>query len=151
MTKNLIYLKTIFFMSLVIVLINSCEKEKPVGYGTPPKFDTNTHLFSKNAVDTVMEAKNNVKWWFNPPYIDNKTVHFDDESLIVYREKYPSSSDSPYGLVYKFEYEWFSIEKLDNKQIRIILKENKTELIRTLTFSVQAGNASNAISLVQEK
>lgn len=139
----------IYYLFIFLFLFSFFSCDKVDGEGIPPKFDTEPHIFSKNAVDTTIISKNDVNWTFAQIFVNNKEIGNDDETITYHRLKPSPNADDQLGHIYKFENDWFSIEKIDNKNIKIILKENKTELNRTLNFDAFAGNASTKISIAQ--
>lgn len=74
----------------------------------------------------------------------------DFSEVKSYTKDIPKKADNKLDFVYKFENDWFSIEKLDNRKIRVLLKENQGELSRAMSFVASVGNATKKIEIVQK-
>ncbi len=142
---------SIFFTCIILLFSSSCEKLD--GLATPPDFDAGPHIFGTAVKDTVLISKNDQRWWFERITVDG----FDDydlernNKLKCYRRDANPNADSPLGEVYKYESAWFTVEKLDERHIKISLKENKEGVVRTFTFSASVGNANRKVTVVQNQ
>jgi hypothetical protein len=148
MKKNLFDLCFTVSIITIFCFISSCSKKD--GFAEAPEFEF-TPIFSNTALDTIIKSKNDVKWWFNEfgLYINEKQTDFKDPEIKLLRDPAAVGSDSPLGFIRKFENEWFIIEKLNNREIRISLKKNDSYKKRSLIFGASVGNAQKIISLEQ--
>lgn len=147
------YLNFLFLTICVFSIgafISSCRKID--GQTEIPKFDPATHIFSNAQVDTIIRSKNDVSWWFAEfgLYINGEMIDFEGLKVKSWRDPAPVGSDSGLGEVSKFESEWFTIEKLNNREISIALKKNEGDKKRDLKFAVTVGNGQQVISLEQK-
>ena len=144
---KIVFNKSFTLLVFLVTVLWGCEKIE--GEATPPAFDATPYIFSKTEANTVITAKNEVKWFFDNLHIDNKYVSFKDPSIKYYTKNVSPNADSDIAYIYQFEGEWFRIERLDYTRIQVILKENQSGVSRTLKVSVRAGNASTDIILTQ--
>jgi len=141
--KYLFIVPVTLFLSTAFV---GCSKE--VGLRTPPSFENTNLVFNSAAKDTILLASNDVDWFFADLYVNHKMLAFSE--VKSYTKDIPKKADNKLDFVYKFENDWFSIEKLDNRKIRVLLKENQGELSRAMSFVASVGNATKKIDIVQK-
>ncbi|KGE13553.1 BACON domain-containing protein [Sphingobacterium deserti] len=146
--KGLTYtILLIFFASL---FFSSCKKLD--GIGIAPGFDSGPHLFTHEIKDTILISKNNIKWSLDRITVDGIDDYILEKNnhLKYYRKEANPNSDSNLGEIYKIENNWFVIEKMDDKHIHVLLKENNVEKERTFTITCFAGNANTKITVIQK-
>lgn len=117
--------KYLFIVPVTLFLSTAfvgCSKE--VGLRTPPSFENTNLVFNSAAKDTILLASNDVDWFFADLYVNHKMLAFSEVKS--------------------------SIEKLDNRKIRVLLKENQGELSRAMSFVASVGNATKKIDIVQK-
>ncbi len=134
-----------FLLSLVVISLFACEKKE--GYAEPPVFDKSKFVFDADAKDTVLNTKNNVHWWFSDISINKKVVFITE--LKYASKNVPAGADNDWAHIYKFENDWFIIEKLDNRKIKVSLKANPDAAAREMSFGATVGNAGAGITILQ--
>ena len=145
--KKLAHMKKVTLFLLMICLSYSC-KEAVDGESEPPKFQ-NLVIFDKEGGTQTITAKNNVKWWFDYFYIDNQYVPYytqdvpSEELNLTYLDDSDKIQD-----VYKVQNDWFSVERIDYRTIRITV--SKTDKFREFSFDCYRGNSSTKINVVQQ-
>jgi len=125
----------IFFLIVVSILyifiLDGCGRSVLDGTAPAPEFDSCPHTFSKTGGEKIIKAKNDVIWSFHSIAINNVYTYGDgfysDCNYESVEPKYPVKKyseieDEHHSLVG----EWFTIEELDSKHIRIKMNENKT-------------------------
>lgn len=135
----------------ITVFFTSCKKVD--GQATPPGFDSGPHLFTNKSTDTTLVSKTNGKWWFSQLTINGINVSLSDDNKTetkYYRREASRSSDSKLGDIYRIENSWFTVDKVDEKHIKVSLKENKDKNDRTFTITCDVGNASKQITVTQK-
>ena len=142
-------MKKVTLFLLMICLSYSC-KEAVDGESEPPKFQ-NLIIFDKEGGTKTITAKNNVDWCFNYFYIDNQYVWLYPDNQNVLLEElnltYLDDSDKIWD-VYKVQNDWFSVERIDYRTIRITV--SKTDKFREFSFDCYRGNSSTKINVVQQ-
>lgn len=128
--------------SILLCAIYSCKDID--GECELPKFES-SHVFEKAGGEKIIKSKNNVHWWFEGLYINEKPVAWNNDTLKVY---YEDNGSQQSFLIKKFESSWFTIEKIDNQSISVKLKE--TSEPRSLSFSAFAGNCWTKIFIEQK-
>ena len=139
--------QTFYLFTIISMLAWGCKKVD--GLATSPKFDS-SHIIPKSGIDTIITAKNNVNWFFSNIYVGDKSISFDDPSVKFYTDAITPNSTSDHGPIFRFDGDWFSIEKIDNKNIRIVIIQNQSGSERTISFIAQAGDAPNKIHINQQ-
>lgn len=135
----------LFFTNLMILFILfSCKSID--GECEPPEFKSPSVVFDSNGGERILKSTNDVSWWLYGLTINNRMVPWpweEDSSLKISYE----NPDQPSSII-KIEGAWFTIEKVDNKTIKI--KVDKTTESRNLSFEAYRGNCWQAISVNQE-
>lgn len=147
--KILVYIGSLILS--ITLFFSSCKKVD--GEANPPGFDPGPHLFTDKSKDTTLVSKNNEKWWFSKLTINgiNSSLLNDNKKEIkYYRTEANPNSDSDLGDIYRIENSWFIIDKIDEKHIKVSLKENKDKNDRTFTITCDVGNASEKITVLQK-
>lgn len=127
------------------MLLSSCDKED--GKALSPIFDKDVYAFQPEGVDTVLATKNDVKWFFDNLYIDNTPISFKE--IKYYTKDVPDNADNDLGYIYKIENDWFSIENIGNKKVKIYLEKNENLKDREIKFNASVGNASTTVFILQ--
>lgn len=140
-------MKNFSWIILMSLLFFACDKN--AGFGKRPGFDNNQHIFSNSTKDTVLIAKNKVEWWFSELVVNGKPLDFHDGSIKYYTKNAPEGAQNILWYIYKFEGEWFTVEKIDEQQIKISISANTNSSPRNLSFKANVGNAADNISLTQ--
>jgi len=131
-----IFLNTVF--ALLLVVLYGCGTDNLVGIGIPPKFDHGPHFFDKNGGEKIITAENDVDWLFhfisiNGSYVLTPCGEFGvsivDNSIVG---------------------DWFRVERINNKTVRIKMDENKTGEDIYIKVEIFAGNAGDTIEIIQK-
>jgi len=127
-----------------------------VGSATAPEFDSGPHVFNKTGGEKIIKAKNDQHWSFQGITINSIYTHPDGSSTgCDYKPvetKYPvktyyKTNDRNHSLIS----DWFSIEQLDKRHIRIKMDENKTGEDIYIKVHIFAGDAVEAPIVIEQK
>jgi len=135
------------------MFLYGCNRSALYGTGEKPGFGEGPYIFDRSGEERVIVAKNDKVWFFDGLCIGNRDifVHNDSDSSVTFHRYEPAPhSDSKFGHVYKIENEWFIIQKIDNKRIKITIDSNKTGTIRRVQFRIMAGNPRETIYIEQK-
>jgi len=135
------------------MLFYGCNYSAIDGIGESPGFGEGPYVFDKNGGEKTLIANNNEVWFFDGLCIGNHNifVHNDSDSSVTFHRYEPSPyADSKFGHIYKIENEWFTIQKIDNKRIKIKTDSNKTDTIRRVQFRIMSGNPTETIYIEQK-
>lgn len=131
----------------VLLFFGACSEQ--IVLPIPSRFDSDPHLFTYEAVDTVLTAENNVPWFFSELRVNGRIVDFKDASIRYRFKNTVPQTDQKLGQIVQFENDWFSVEKISNEQIRVRLAENMGTTRRSLRFSINVASTATHISCVQ--
>ncbi len=130
--------RVILFL-LSIVLINSCNKEKPIG-----KWDDIIKLSTKNVefeakADSVLITTEGDWWWVDAIKLNDSIYqYYNNEDINLESESYTIIEDD------------FIVERQDKKTLFIKLDENLTGRERMMLIGLQAGNYYDSVKIKQK-
>ena len=124
-------------ISVMILLLVSCKKEKPIG-----KWKDNIKLSQKAAtlnanLNSITINTESTSWWLNNIMlnkvdVDLSTVKKTDKNFVV------NHAD-------------FKVERINGNTIVITMNRNTTGFDRLLTIGLQNGNYFDGIAITQQK
>jgi len=122
------------FCFLLILLHYSCDKNEDVGYAS----DT-IHLSSKMVHFSQESNKATITtkgsgWWFSSIIESNG----EEISVVDHKQKI-------------IEGEWFLVERVSDKEIKIMVSENNSNSKRQITINLQDGNYYDSVRVEQDE
>lgn len=126
----------------VLISLAFCSCEGIDGESEPPRFKPSEITFSYKSDSIVIKSSNKVEWWFDSFQSDGEYIA---DSSLIYR--YEKGKEEWIWNVVEVEGEWFTLKKINNRTIRIFVKE--TTKTRNFSFLAYRGNSWQEITVIQ--
>lgn len=136
----------IYWLSVVVILfcMPSCV-DRIYKYETIPEFKDNRREVDKGRHELTFLAKNEVEWDFIELYIKGKLIDFtSDEVEVIY-----INPNAEVLLIREIKGDWFTVQKVNDKTVKIVITENQENAKRDLELILRVGLRYDTLTVIQ--
>lgn len=134
------------FVLLFTSIFYACDRINEDGKDTPPNFQPSIITFDNESNSKTIESSNNQNWWFNRFVINDSLINYESDQL---QYEYLKGKEHKPWNVTSVKGPWFTIRKLDQRTIYVIV--SSTKMNRKVTFEAYRGDSWQTITIIQHK